>query len=190
MYKYAFRGFGIRILPCYMDGLTLDIQQRRPHEGALARHQYGYSRDGSKVLSGLKAVKRIAFVAEDMVRRFVLNEGNQEDARLDEEFDNRRWSEGVPVCSFKVLDSLKQHIGQPGGRVGIKSFEQFFRHCAAWKFECEGRLRWVSGWALGWVVLTVVGSIIRTLRIHIRRRGRTMICRRFRGTSTLRRSGL
>lgn len=126
--------------------LTLDTTARLPHEAAGNRASRKYnSQPGPTILTGLKAVKRVAFAAEDMVRRFVLNEVGGVTNSEPEEFDERRWAETdsgeVPICSFKRLDALKQHIGQPGGRSGIKSFELFFRHCAAWKLECEGRLK-------------------------------------------------
>lgn len=144
MYKYASRGFGLRILPCSMASLTLDTAARLPHEAAGSRALRRSNRPGRTVLTGLKAVKRIAFVAEDMVRRFVLNEVGGVVNSRPEEFDNRSWTRSakgrVPVCSFRELDALKQHIGQPG-RTRIKSFELFFRHCTAWKLESEGRLK-------------------------------------------------
>lgn len=145
MYKYASRGFGLRILPCSMASLTLDTAARLPHEAAESRaRRKPNRRPGPTILTGLKAVKRIAFVAEDMVRRFVLNEVGGVVSSRPEEFDNRSWTRSakgsVPICSFRELDSVKQHIGQPG-RTRIKSFELFFRHCTAWKLESEGRLK-------------------------------------------------
>lgn len=131
-----------------MASLTLDTSARLPHEAASSRAQRTLAQQpGPTVLAGLKAVKRVAFAAEDMVRRFVLNEVNGEVISRTEEFDERSWfktADGakVPICSFRRLDALKQHIGQPGGRTGIKSFELFLRHCGAWKLECEGRLKY------------------------------------------------
>lgn len=131
-----------------MDDLAIDFKKR----GIAPIYFQQRKRQDEQIVKGLKAVKRIAFAAEDMVRRFVLNEVDGKDASgtvYDEwgEFDNRNWvttPQGrVPLCSFKTLDALKQHIGKPGGRLGIGSFELFLRHCAAWKLECEGRLRWV-----------------------------------------------
>lgn len=129
-----------------MASLTLDTAARLPHEAANSRATRNYNRKpGPTILTGLKAVKRVAFAAEDMVRRFVLNEIGGVVSSEPEEFDERCWAKTasgeVPICSFKRLDALKQHIGQPGGRSGIGSFELFFRHCAAWKLECEGRLK-------------------------------------------------
>lgn len=146
IYKYASRGFGIRILPAYMGSLSLDPRQRVPHTPAANRgyHVQKTQDGGPTALKGLKAVKRVAWAAEDMVRRFVLNEVDGE-VQDDQGLDWRNWVAGpngqIPVCSFRVLDAYKQHIGQPGGRMGIGSFELFFRHCAAWKLECEGRLK-------------------------------------------------
>lgn len=145
MFKYASRGFGLRILACSIASLTLDTAARVPHEAAGSRLRRSFdSSPGPKILTGLKAVKRVAFAAEDMVRRFVLNEVGGVVNSRPEDFDNRSWAKtatgDVPICSFKELDALKQHIGQPG-RSAIKSFELFFRHCTAWKLECEGRLK-------------------------------------------------
>lgn len=148
MFKYASRGFGLRILPCSIASLTLDMAARIPHEAAGPRLSRNFNNPpGPKILTGLKAVKRVAFTAEDMVRRFVLNEVGGVVNSVPEDFDNfdnRNWvntaTGDVPICSFRNLDALKQHIGQPG-RSAIKSFELFFRHCTAWKLECEGRLK-------------------------------------------------
>ncbi|RPB01905.1 hypothetical protein L873DRAFT_1802733 [Choiromyces venosus 120613-1] len=174
--KYADRGFGILIPASLMNTLTLDFDARKPKTPSCRQSDRNGWGDrtrnnikGEIVYSGKKAVKRIAFLAEDMIYRFYFGstplsapiradqgwledeeESEEEEFRppygsgeLAEEPDGERKARPSPVIKASISDinGRMQGIAQPNGRDGIcSSFEQFMRTAALFKFETKGYL--------------------------------------------------
>ncbi|KAF3927719.1 hypothetical protein ABW21_db0205475 [Orbilia brochopaga] len=86
LFKYAHRGFGVRILPEYCEMVEIDFNRRRKVESFLtqARGDMSMQRLGlppgaypgvdapKDVVSGIKAVRRVFAAGEDMVYRFYI----------------------------------------------------------------------------------------------------------------------
>ncbi|CAZ85051.1 unnamed protein product [Tuber melanosporum] len=171
--KYASRGFGILIPASLMNTLTVDFDARKPkvsschesHFPGRSGGRYGKPR-GEIVYSGKKAVKRIAFLAQDMVHRFYLGSTPLSALiRAEEDLSDEESDDGQPpygseelieesdgeggVRTRRVIKAIvsnvngrKQSIGQPGGREGVGAgFEVFMRMAALFKYEAEDRLR-------------------------------------------------
>ncbi|PWW79756.1 hypothetical protein C7212DRAFT_355530 [Tuber magnatum] len=170
--KYASRGFGILIPASLMNTLTVDFDARKPKTPSCPQAYYRgrYGRYGNPhgriVYSGKKAVKRIAFLAQDMIHRFYLGSTplsaliRAEEGLSDEDSDD-----GEPPYGFvesveesdgeggvqtrqviraivSAVNGRKQSIAQPNGREGVGAgFEVFMRMAALFRYEAEGRLR-------------------------------------------------
>lgn len=151
-----------------MNTLALDFGTREPKFSSCRfRDRYDYQErpQGGIVYSGKKAVKRIAFLAQDMIHRFYLgstrlsaliraeeglsdeesDEGEPPYEELMEEFDGEGGRETRLVIKASVSDvnGRKQSVGQPNGREGVGAgFEVFMRLAALFKYEAEGHLRY------------------------------------------------
>jgi len=159
-----------------MNTLTIDFDARKPKAPSCHHAYFGGQYDddygkpqGKIVYSGKKAIKRIAFLAQDMVHRFYLGPTplsaliRTEEGLSDEESDEgeppygpEEWVEepdgegGVETrrvinASISDVNGRQQSIGQPNGREGIGAgFEVFMRLAALFKYEAEGHLRYGS----------------------------------------------
>ncbi|KAI9683634.1 MAG: hypothetical protein M1829_004939 [Trizodia sp. TS-e1964] len=157
VFKYASRGFGIRILPCYVSCLEQNIDSLAALYRSTGPNEQARKPDGPE--PGLKTMKRIALLGRDMVHRFYY--GISELARCPEWEDVNEWNnrfrqamrtakdkvkknvkriqEGldpiVPLIKISDLDSRGIHPHFPGGRKGVGGFEQWMRHCEAWRLD-------------------------------------------------------
>ena len=168
LFKYADRGFGLRVLPSYAKSLEEDNLQRRlrntsaDREGDCPFWQMNRKPEGAE--SGLKTLKRIAYLGQNYTQRFYFgavpiciapewrspdsggwNELYDATKARNEEIETANDWRGKnsdplegPLIALSDLDSGKMHVGLPGGRRGIGGFELFIRHCEAWRLHARG----------------------------------------------------
>jgi hypothetical protein len=159
VFKYATRGFGIRILPSYVKSLEVNYYK---HE----THPPGHEPQRSKKVEhrieafepGLKILKRIAYRAKDMVQRFYYgteslalkpewmgddewDELGEQDRRLVGEPAEDKELMAIPSISLSDLDTRDLHRNLPDGRRGVGGFEIWMRHHEAWRLDAEGKAR-------------------------------------------------
>ena len=158
IFKYANKGFGILIPACLLNTVEINFSQRRPHEGSLARREpsrpwdsdvdyinarshFGYDQVTQEIVKGKKAVKRIAYMAEDMVWRLYIGATKLTTRR-------HRWNpfdfgeEFLPDNTSKCVDAS---FDQLNGREqsGMACLETFMRMVALWNLECDGKVKYV-----------------------------------------------
>ncbi|KAL8983513.1 MAG: hypothetical protein Q9205_002274, partial [Flavoplaca limonia] len=122
VFKYADRGFGLRILPSYVASLEVTSAEDTDHE--IQDNRKGPSRT-FKGEAGLKTLKRIAHLAQKFVQEYcasrpVYIEGDK------------------PLISLAAMDGYAMHDGLPDQRKGLPMFEVLMRHCEAWKMDALG----------------------------------------------------
>jgi hypothetical protein len=154
--KYADRGFGLRILPSYAKSSEVDYYKRETHPGIFASRKF--NRKVERNEPGLKTLKRIAYLAQDMVHRFYYGATpltDKPDWMSDEEWvqareDQGKFSEGetipdeeIPTIRISDLDSIRLHCNLPNGRRGVGGFEIWMRHHEAWRLGAIGKARFV-----------------------------------------------
>ncbi|KAI9760700.1 MAG: hypothetical protein M1840_002348 [Geoglossum simile] len=155
VFKYATRGFGVRILPSYVKSLEADYYK---HE----THPPGHEPQRSKKVEhkieafepGLKILKRIAYRAKDMVHRFYYGPKprtrkprwmdddewrglGEKDRKLVGEPGREKTRKGLPTISISDLDTRDLHRNLPDGRRGVGGFEIWMRHHEAWRLDAE-----------------------------------------------------
>lgn len=131
VFKYANRGFGLRILPSYvrslekhlLDHVPLCDQDLPPAEGASAR---SYPINTYVNEPGLKILRRIACNAENFVCRYHF--GPSKSIGL----------EGPRIIKLPALIPTDMNGGIPDVRNTIGVFEAFMRECAAWRLSAMG----------------------------------------------------
>ncbi|KAK6538820.1 hypothetical protein TWF694_010385 [Orbilia ellipsospora] len=170
LFKYAMRGFGVRILPEFCQMVEIDFSKRlvvRPFmnqalSGYQERRWYGRTDDGGEpdVIEGLKAVRRVFAAGEDMVHRFYL--GRTEVSAPDDYEDPQDFysdeeerqtyhlvdytdpdtgeTKKVQRGMFNALDTYRSGVGVPHGKRGLGSLEIHARHCALLRFEHEKKM--------------------------------------------------
>jgi hypothetical protein len=151
VFKYANRGFGIRILPSYVRSFEVDLYKKEKHE-----RDYQPTKAERKIEKdepGLKTLKRIAYLAQDMVHRYyygMTHLSKKSDWMNDEEWDGmlreheeilEAGLEEIPTIQIGSLDSVGMHRGLPGGRQGVGGFEIWMRHHEAWRLDAIGKAR-------------------------------------------------
>ncbi|KAL8904658.1 MAG: hypothetical protein Q9171_006968 [Xanthocarpia ochracea] len=118
VFKYADRGFGMRILPSYVQSLEQNSSED-------TEPKTGDDRGGSTRFfngePGLKTLRRISYMARDFVQRRY--------ARIP-----------TPWISLAALDGHTMHDGLPD-RMGLAVFEVVMRHCEAWRMDATGNAR-------------------------------------------------
>ena len=165
VFKYADRGFGVRILPSYVRCLEEVDLPREPagHSHFLA----DCSRKPDGPEPGLKTLRRTAFMASSMLNYYYFGVPNLEegvwdgDGRIERaDGGDDRWlsewaklkairaenervmslKEGiaVPVIRLAKFDTHHLHREFPGRRKGIGNFEVWMRHHEAWKLDASG----------------------------------------------------
>ncbi|KAH0560095.1 hypothetical protein GP486_003388 [Trichoglossum hirsutum] len=151
VFKYADRGFGVRILPSYIKSFEVDLHKRIKYQSDLRPTKA--KRRFEKDEPGLKTLKRIVYLAQDMVHRFyygITDLSEKADWMTDEEWDGMLREheetlearlEEIPTIHIGSLDSVGMHIGLPGGRQGVGGFEIWMRHHEAWKLDAMGKAR-------------------------------------------------
>ena len=167
VFKYANRGFGLRILPTYIRALE-DDRLRGPQDVSVEtedravkdRKPYGSNEPG------LKTLKRIAYLGRDYVWRYyfgvtpLMTYCNYESIWQDEQewkehceiairntkeqlqINRKQHQEGEslvgPIINIGDLDRNVMNTSLPGGRSGLGCFELFMRHCEAWNMDARG----------------------------------------------------
>ncbi|KAH0547746.1 hypothetical protein FGG08_000003 [Glutinoglossum americanum] len=161
VFKYANRGFGLRILPSYVKSLEIDyyLGPKRTMWGGPNKSNRKIERNEP----GLKTLKRIACVAQDMVRRFYfgktplteqpdwmddenwneIKEWDRHEVYRDDDGDDTMEDKEVPTIRISDLDSIKLHRNLPGGRQGVGDFEVWMRHHEAWVLDAIGKAEFV-----------------------------------------------
>ncbi|KAJ7684913.1 hypothetical protein DFH06DRAFT_1277443 [Mycena polygramma] len=133
VFKYASKGYGLRILPSYIASLaTYDSPASL---SAIAR---GEELSATVSLSEL-ATKARSWTSE-VVREYI-----------EVGYNNRpfHWPEGrykpvksdKPVFSHAMLESYAQSTSEPLGRSCLTGFSLFMRHVALWEQEVEGKIK-------------------------------------------------
>lgn len=150
--KYADRGFGILFPAAILAATEIDFAARGDD------HRPWHRRDNPQepeVVTGKKAVLRLAYLARDTVHRFFIGPTEAsllalEDDDYYEDEDLQTMKEWTPPSEprgvdFCQLDGEPQYRGGAiGNRNGLKMFESFMRMVAAWTFDVEGKIKYVS----------------------------------------------
>ncbi|KAI4097035.1 MAG: hypothetical protein LQ339_006829 [Xanthoria mediterranea] len=137
VFKYADRGFGLRILPSYVRSLE---------ETSVTETEYEVQdvRSGpTRVFEsepGLKTLRRIAHMAQDFVQRLYLEFHKPKTPGGDDAI-NLSLGHAKPLIDLPALDGQGMHSGLPDHLKGLAFFEVFMRHCAAWRMDAIGIVR-------------------------------------------------
>ncbi|KAL8668536.1 MAG: hypothetical protein Q9168_006840 [Polycauliona sp. 1 TL-2023] len=130
VFKYANRGFGLRILPSYIQSLESGSSED------IDQDAHGSRKGPTRLFDrepGLKTLTRIAHLARNFVKGYCgrqpLFHGQQR-----------------PLISLAAMDGYAMYEGLPDLWKGLPIFEVFMRHCEAWKMDAKGdaRLDWDS----------------------------------------------
>ncbi|KAL8640619.1 MAG: hypothetical protein Q9226_008726, partial [Calogaya cf. arnoldii] len=119
IFKYADRGFGLRILPSYVR--SLEETGSEDAEFDLQADRGGPTRVFESE-PGLTTLRRIAYLARLFVHRY------------------------AQACRFRIislaaLDGYAMHEGLPDHRKGLPVFEVLMRHCEAWRLDAIGNVK-------------------------------------------------
>ncbi|KAL8765412.1 MAG: hypothetical protein Q9209_007518 [Squamulea sp. 1 TL-2023] len=128
IFKYADRGFGLRILPSYIKSLETPCSEDIEHNCQDDRS--GPTRIFERE-PGLKTIRRIAYLAQAFVQRRYSGE------------------QSMPLISLAALDGYAMHDGLPDHRKGLAMFEVLMRHCEAWRMDVTGSALYVYSTYLG-----------------------------------------
>lgn len=170
IYKYADRGFGIRILPQYIRQLQhrhFRFFAAEPHtwRGPSALHDRALAgivkldwetpppADASaeelehiRVKRGLKLLRMMAFFADDFVHRLWVGptaRSKYVNSDSEEELDSDDEPDGPMEVNIGHFDGRMQGAGaNPHGRKGLGGFELLCWHESLWRKELEGLLMW------------------------------------------------
>lgn len=163
VYKYADRGFGIRILPQYLRTLkysdfhyyTTKADHWRREEPVdfvepVVPTTSLVDAEKHKLMKGLKLTKMLAYLMDDFVHRFWVGRTKRskyvDDYDSYNEEDEELANEERPfVVDLGQFDGRRQYSGptSPHGKKGLGGFEVFFWHVALWRKELDGLLTWV-----------------------------------------------
>ncbi|KAJ7497784.1 hypothetical protein FB451DRAFT_1335825 [Mycena latifolia] len=132
VFKYANKGYGLRILPSYISSLA--TYNSPAHRSAIAR---------GEVLADTVSLSELASQARTWTSEVI-----QE--YLEVGHDNRpfHWpswkyspiKSAKPVFSHAMLESYAQVTSEPLGRSCLTGFSLFMRHVALWEQEVEGKI--------------------------------------------------
>ncbi|KAJ6546431.1 hypothetical protein DFH09DRAFT_1171031 [Mycena vulgaris] len=132
VFKYASKGYGLRILPSYISALT--TYNSTTHLSAIAR---------GEVLLNTVSLSELALQARTWTSEVI-----QE--YLEVGHNNRpfHWPWGKykpvesvkPVFSHAMLESYAQTTSEPLGRSCLTGFSLFMRHVALWEQDVEGKI--------------------------------------------------
>jgi hypothetical protein len=161
IFKYASRGFGMRMLPSYIKTIESDFELPKLEMPHYLTPEHPRKPNGPE--PGLKSLKRIAFLAQDTVTRFYFGP-TEMTKKPDWEDDDEFWEaeyktlraeadklrrrniaakqQGQATTPTRLdlseLDSIKGSQALPGFRRIISCFEIWMRHCEAWRLDYEG----------------------------------------------------
>ena len=163
LFKYADRGFALRILPSYVKSLEENnLEKDLPAAKEVEFEKYPFwqkSRKPQGAEPGLKTLRRIAYLGQNYTQRFyfgatpicicpkrgrLLDECVWKDLydasmaannSLQAAVKDRAYPSPLPVILLSDLDSSKTYLNIAGGRREIVGFEQLKRHCEAWRLH-------------------------------------------------------
>ncbi len=168
VFKYANRGFGLRILPSYIRSVEESDNRQLLEAGFPVNDIDGHShveernRKPNGTEPGLKTLKRIAYLGQNFVHSYYF--GVTPLSKCPPYHDQETWDEDlaqmkaaiettkvenkrlraagqeveVPHIALNNMDTRDIHAGLPGGRRGLGGFELFMRHCEAWRLDACG----------------------------------------------------
>ncbi|MCJ1404751.1 hypothetical protein MMC11_007977 [Xylographa trunciseda] len=156
IFKYANRGFGLRILPVYMEALepgphdSRDLNLKSPTNQLTSNICQGHAnldayRKPLGAEPGLKTLKRVAHLGKDFVGRWIrydLGVGRLHPLakqKTNPIFKGRTW---IPLAQRYMLypELMDSDTGIPyiqEARFDVGSFEYFMRHCEAWSLDAQ-----------------------------------------------------
>ena len=131
VWKYADRGFGLRILPSYVRSLEMDSSSDAPSTdlGHSLVDKVKVDTKPTRIFEnepGLKTLRRIANYARQYVRRFQFGPSRK---------IGRKKPKHLHVT---LLDDASTYGGIPDPRNSLGAFELFMRHCEAWSLDANG----------------------------------------------------
>lgn len=138
VFKYAKRGFGIRIIPLYIGYLS-------PYQSADSQALLDKISLGEVLFKPPLSMTRIADNARtwtrEVVNRYIQN--GQKNVSLPYHWPEGRWPKikgknGLPVFSHAMLEGYGQITSEPLGRSCLTGFGLLMRHVALWELEREG----------------------------------------------------
>ena len=165
IFKYADRGFGIRILPSYVRTLE-EVRAAAPMSQEDYDYENGtYSRKPSGQEPGLKTLKRIAYLGKDMVLRYYF--GATELLKRDKDFvgddetfqrvvdheksvqdARRKQNRRLRAMRRSILPMMHLTDVEPSApqnlllrRGGVRDFEVWMRHHEVWRLNANGEAR-------------------------------------------------
>ena len=132
VFKYANKGYGIRILPSYLEALAKINPDELPNEKATRTWKDEAQLDGMRRFS-LEA--RIANAREYFERVFEVYIRWSNGRDLEPTYVRRAWKgtslrptwQDLPVFTHALLDTRDQLIPQPPSRSCLTGFELFYR---------------------------------------------------------------
>ncbi|KAF9069165.1 hypothetical protein BDP27DRAFT_1402854 [Rhodocollybia butyracea] len=130
VFKYAKRGYGIRILPIYIGWLS-PFQSLTPTSKTLL----------ASISLGEKLQSREW--TRQVVQRYIKN--GQSSSAVTYWFPEGRWprvegKNGLPVFSHAMLEGYGQITSEPLGRSSLTGFGLLMRHVALWEMERAGEI--------------------------------------------------
>ncbi|KAJ3780950.1 hypothetical protein GGU10DRAFT_368192 [Lentinula aff. detonsa] len=138
VFKYAKRGYGIRIIPLYIGYLS---SYQSTDTGVLLQ-QISLGEDLLKPPLSLSLIAEQARTwTREVVNRYVQN--GRKDVSLTYHWPVGRWprfksKNGLPVFSHAMLEDYRQTTSEPLGRSCLTGFGLLMRHVALWELEIEG----------------------------------------------------
>jgi hypothetical protein len=178
VFKYADRGFGILFPASLLAASEVHFKSRESH--TLPNNYDWLERRGGQApppsadaVRGKKAVKKIAWSAQDLVQRFYIGktkgtELTRDEITFDEDIDDydtenegsydtrqmtvidiqkpdgTKETKRVPLAGYARINGRVQHVGQPGGRFGLKMFETFMRMVELWRLDYHKQIKLVK----------------------------------------------
>ncbi|KAJ3837544.1 hypothetical protein F5878DRAFT_622155 [Lentinula raphanica] len=140
VFKYAKRGYGIRIIPLYIGYLS--PFQSDKSKSLLAEISLGEKLQKPPLSLPLIAKQARAWTRE-VVNRYIKTGQSNEAVAF--HWPEDRWPEikgkkGVPVFSHAMLEGYGQITSEPLGRSCLTGFGLLMRHVALWEMEIEGTI--------------------------------------------------
>jgi hypothetical protein len=166
VYKYADRGFGIRILPEYIRtlhpklihfwklsrytefdsvmGIHKVMSEYKFHPRTLPAATSPEEREKFRLIDGYKVLEAVQFYSYDLIERIYV--GKTKRSVYMEEYDYysfNKWRDDKREVQVGILDGRLQNCGNvPHGKQGIGWFELVMRHYAIWEMEKKGLLEY------------------------------------------------
>ncbi|KAE9405412.1 hypothetical protein BT96DRAFT_972558 [Gymnopus androsaceus JB14] len=143
VFKYAKRGYGIRIIPLYIGFLSPFQAQAKSKsiETSLANLSLG-----DKFAAPPFSLPKIAESSRAWTRKVVDRYISSGQMDMTHYWPEGRWprvepsKDGVPVFSHAMLEGYGQITSEPLGRSCLTGFALLMRHVALWELEKEGKI--------------------------------------------------